>query len=156
MKKTIGIALAMALILSFAAYAEEPAPATDPIPAATEEATETTPAEAPTDPEKPDNENALQDALDAYRAAKQNKAVEDLEAELKGYVEAGVLTQEQADLILQHAKDRQTAKEGGPRQGGRQHGQRMPGQQGDSQQPKNGQQRGNQLPDAQSGATPRR
>ena len=43
--------------------------------------------------------------MDAFRAAKQDKAVDDLEAVLDGYVEAGNLTQEQNDLILKNVKE---------------------------------------------------
>ena len=103
----IGIALTLALVMGVAAFAEattDPVPAT---PAVTEEAaapTEETPAE--------DEQKALQDALDAYRKAKQDKAVADLETELNEYVAAGSLTQEQADLILNNVKERMAAKNG--------------------------------------------
>jgi hypothetical protein len=108
----IGIALALVLILGIAALAEgtdtvpeNPAVAAPSNPAVTEEA-EATPDQVT------DDNAALQDALDAYRSAKQDKAVSDLEAELKEYVEAGSLTQEQADLILSNVKERLAAKNG--------------------------------------------
>ena len=154
----IGIALTLALVMGVAAFAEattDPVPAT---PAVTEEAaapTEETPAE--------DEQKALQDALDAYRKAKQDKAVDELEEELTEYVAAGSLTQEQADLILNSVKERLAAKNGecpncgydlrgqgmrgGSQRGGMKGQQQMPGQ----QQMHGGMQR----PDAQSGATPR-
>ena len=44
--------------------------------------------------------------------AKGSSAQEDLEAELKGYVESGKLTQEQADLILNYCKEREAMREG--------------------------------------------
>lgn len=75
---------------------------------------------------------ALNEALEAYRQAKASDRQEALEAELKGYVESGKLTQEQADLILQHFQDRQSQRGEG----------RMNGKDG----------RGNGRPDAQSGA----
>ena len=163
MKKIIGIALALALVLGIAAFAEETT--TDPVPAApavTEEtSTETTASTEETQTE--DEQKALQDALDAYRKAKQDKAVDELEEELTEYVAAGSLTQEQADLILNSVKERLAAKNGecpncgydlrgqgmrgGSQRGGMKGQQQMPGQ----QQMHGGMQR----PDAQSGATPR-
>lgn len=163
MKKIIGIALALALVMGVAAFAEattDPVPAT---PAVTEEAT--TPTEEATE-EAPaaDDNAALQDALDAYRAAKQDKAVSDLEEELNGYVAAGSMTQEQADLILKNVKERlaerngecpncgyQFSKGGMKGQQGRMGGQRgsMNGQQrgGNMGSQKNGQQAPNgQMP----------
>ena len=170
MKKFVGIALVLALALSTAAIAEgttEPTPAADPVlameSAVTEEATteEASPAEKAA-PQQ--TEDALQDALDAYRAAKQDKAVSDLEAELNGYVEAGSLTQEQADLILKNVKEQVAAMKGecpscgyqfsnGGKLRGRMGGQhqnrgqqrgRMPGNNQGSQQ--RGQMPGNQMP----------
>ena len=167
MKKFVGIALVLALALSTAAMAEgttEPIPATE-VPAMEAQAPTEEAGEASATPEQAEDEQkALEDAMDAYRAAKQDKAVDDLEAELKGYVEAGSLTQEQADLILKNVKERLAAKNGecpncgykfskggkGQRDG------RMGGQRG--RQQNGGQQRGQmpgqQRPDAQSGATP--
>ena len=168
MKKIIGIALALALVLGIAAFAEETT--TDPAPAAPAVTEEATPAEAAApgedaaeeSSESTDTNAALQDALDAYRKAKQDKAVDDLEEELAEYVAAGSLTQEQADLILNSVKERLAAKNGecpncgydlrgqGMR-GGSQRGGRMGGQMNGQQQMHGGMQR----PDAQSGATPR-
>ena len=54
----------------------------------------------------------LQQAYDAYRAAKQSSRQEALEDELKCYVEAGKLTQEQADLILNDVKERESLRNG--------------------------------------------
>lgn len=90
----IGIALALALAMGVAAFAETAEPATDPVPTVTEEApAEDAAAEAPAaEAEKTDNNTALQDALEAYRAAKQSKRVDDLTEELNGYVEAGTMT----------------------------------------------------------------
>ena len=116
----IGIALALVLILGIAALAE----GTDPVPdnpavaapSNPEEAAPSNPAvteEAEAGPDQVTDDNtALQEALDAYRSAKQDKDVSDLEEELNGYVAAGSLTQEQADLILSNVKERLAAKNG--------------------------------------------
>ena len=157
----IGIALALALVMGVVAFAETVEPATDPVPAVTEEA----PAEeAAAETEKTDDNAALQDALEAYRRARESKHVDDLTEELNGYVEAGSMTQEQADLILNSMKERLAAKNGecpncgyqfqnnAPQMGG-QKGQRggrmlqggqMPGIQAQPNGPMNGQQQGPQ------------
>ena len=168
----IGIALALALVMGVVAFAETAEPATDPVPAVTEETqaedatTEDTTAEAPT---AEANNAALQEALEAYRSARESKRVEDLTEELNGYVEAGTMTQEQADLILNSVKERMAAKNGecpncgyqfqnsapkmggqkGQRggrmmQGGRMNGQ-MPGNQAQPNGPMNGQQQAPQM-----------
>ena len=109
----IGIALALVLVMGVAAFAEATDPATDSVPAVTEEAAATEEAtEAPSEDPAEDEQKALQDALDAYRKAKQDKAVSDLEEELNEYVAAGSMTQEQADLILKNVKERMAAKNG--------------------------------------------
>ena len=157
----IGIALALALVMGVVAFAETAEPATDPVPAVTEEA----PAEeAAAQTEKTDDNAALQEALEAYRSARESKRVDDLTEELNGYVEAGSMTQEQADLILNSMKERLAAKNGecpncgyqfqnnapqmggqkGQRggrmmQGGQMNGQ-MPGNQAQPNGPMNGQQ----------------
>ena len=157
----IGIALALALVMGVVAFAETAELATDPVPAVTEEA----PAEeAAAETEKTDDNAALQDALEAYRRARESKRVDDLTEELNGYVEAGSMTQEQADLILNSMKERLAAKNGecpncgyqfqnnAPQMGG-QKGQRggrmlqggqMPGIQAQPNGPMNGQQQGPQ------------
>ena len=156
MKKIIGIALALALVLGIAAFAE--GTTTDPAPVApavteemnTEEATESTAPAA-------DDSAAIQDAFDAYRKAKQDKAMDDLEEELSGYVAAGSMTQEQADLILNSVKERLATKNGecpscgydlrGPNKGGmkgQQHGGKMGGMNG--QMPGSNQTPGQQAP----------
>ena len=158
----IGIALALVLILGAAAFAEAADATVDPVPAVTEEATEAVPAEEARRPETDDE--ALKEAMDAYRAAKEDKKVAELEAELDEYVADGSLTREQADLILNNVKEKLAAKNGecpncgyafmkGNRQG---KGNRMPG--GCGMQDGRGNQmngRGNWIPDTQSGATPR-
>ncbi len=160
----IGIALALALVMGVAAFAETAEPVTDPIPAVTEEApNEGAAPEAPAaETEKADDNAALQEALEAYRSARESKRVDDLAEELNGYVEAGTMTQEQADLILNSVKERLAAKNGecpncgyqfqnnAPRMGG-QKGQRggrmMQGGRMNGQMP---QQQGGQMPGNQA------
>ena len=165
MKKFVGIALVLALALSTAAMAEgttEPVPATE-VPAVEAQVPAEEAAKAPA---TEDEQKALKEAMDAYRAAKQDKAVDDLEAELKGYVEAGSLTQEQVELILKNVKERIAEKNGEcPNcgyqfsNGGKgQRGSMMGGQRGRQQRGqmggRRGQMPGQQRPDAQNGATP--
>lgn len=111
MKRTIiTLTLVLALALSCVAMAEEvpgtlPTDGTDAVEAiTTEDVNDVASNTAPTDD--------LKAAMDAYRAAKQDKALDDLEEELDGYVEEGSLTQEQADLILNSVKERIAAKNG--------------------------------------------
>lgn len=153
----IGIALALALVMGVVAFAETAEPATDPVPVVTEEA----PAEEPAaETDKTDDNAALQEALEAYRSARESKRVDDLTEELKGYVEAGTMTQEQADLILNSVKERMAAKNGecpncgyqfqnnaprmdgqkGQRGGRMMQGGQMPGNQAQPNGPMNGQQ----------------
>lgn len=110
----IGIALALALVMGVVAFAETVEPATDPVPAVTEEAPAEEPvADAPAaETEKTDDNAALQEALEAYRSARESKRVDDLTEELNGYVEAGTMTQEQADLILSSVRERLAARNG--------------------------------------------
>ena len=92
--------------------------------------------------------------------------MDELTEELNGYVEAGTMTQEQADLILSSVRERLAARNGecpncgyqfqnnAPRMGGqkgRRGGRMMQGNQMPGQMP--GQMNG-QMADAQSGATP--
>ena len=171
MKKLVGIALVLALALSTAAMAEgtsDPIPATE-VPAVETQVPAEEASEASATPEQTEDEHkALQDTMDAYRAAKQDEAMDDLEAELKGYVEAGSLTQEQADLILKNVKERIAVmkgecpncgykfSKGGKGQRGGMMGQRGRQQNGSQQMPGNQMpgKKGQQRPDAQSGATP--
>ena len=110
----IGIALALALVMGVVAFAETAEPSTDPVPAVTEEApAEEAATDAPVvEAAKADDNTALQEALEAYRSARESKRVDDLTEELNGYVEAGTMTQEQADLILNSVKERMAAKNG--------------------------------------------
>ena len=163
----IALALALALVMGVVAFAETAEPATDPVPAVTEEApAEEAGDEAAVEKEQADDNAALQEALEAYRSARESKRLDDLTEELNGYVEAGTMTQEQADLILNSVKERLAARNGecpncgyqfqnnAPRMGG-QKGQRggrmMQGGQMNGHMPR---QQNGQRPDAQSGATP--
>ena len=155
----IGIALALALVMGVVAFAETAEPSTDPVPTVTEEAP-TEEAAPAAEAEKTDDNTALQEALEAYRSARESKRVDELTEELNGYVEAGTMTQKQADLILNSVKERMAAKNGecpncgyqfqnnAPKMGG-QKGQRggrmmqggqMPGNQAQPNSPMNGQQ----------------
>ena len=78
------LALMLALSLSLAAMAEGTDTAADTVT---------------------DTATALQEAQTAYNAAKKTGRMTDYESELKTMVEAGTLTQEQADLLLTAAKD---------------------------------------------------
>ncbi|MBQ9008835.1 MAG: hypothetical protein IJ088_05830 [Clostridia bacterium] len=112
-KKTWMVTLALALILSLSmsAFAETATEATENS-APAEEAT--TPVEdAVFADETQSSDEALIDALNAYAAARYNAMVQKrqdaLKAELDGYVEAGSMTREQADLILNAETVRGTA-----------------------------------------------
>ena len=107
----IGIALALALVMGVVAFAETAEPSTDPVPTVTEEAP-TEEAAPAAEAEKTNDNTALQEALEAYRSARESKRVDELTEELNGYVEAGTMTQEQADLILNSVKERMAAKNG--------------------------------------------
>ncbi len=109
-------AAVLALTAAAAAFAEgtgEPsapaAPSASSQPAAeTEAAPATAPADASSSSQETDAQ-ALSQALEAYRTAKQAARTADLEKELASYVENGSLTQEQADLILQYYQQRLTS-----------------------------------------------
>ena len=95
------LALALALTLSVAGMAE-----TAEVPAAEQPAADAVSAATGTaDP-------ALQAALEALAAARSGSRLTDLETELKAYVEAGSMTQEQADLILKAYQDQQSLRDG--------------------------------------------
>ena len=155
----ISIALALALVMGVVAFAETAEPSTDPVPVVTEEAP-TKEAAPAAEAEKTVDNTELQEALEAYRSVWESKRVDELTEKLNGYVEAGTMTQEQADLILNSVKERMAAKNGecpncgyqfqnnAPKMGG-QKGQRggrmmqggqMPGNQAQPNGPMNGQQ----------------
>ena len=115
-KKSILIVLALMLAacLSVAALAENTAEApangaaADAAKAAIEE------AQAAADAAQAEN-TALTEALEAYGKAKTESrklaALTSLKEELDGYVAAGTLTQEQADLILNYCADQLTQQQ---------------------------------------------
>jgi len=106
----IALALALALVMGVVALAENAEPTTD-LPAASDLQT---PTEAPQDSAATDTQNdtALQDALKAYNEARESGREQSLQEELDGYVAAGKLTQEQADLIMNHYKEREALSNG--------------------------------------------
>ena len=95
--KITGIILVLVLALTLGITALAEAPETQAEPPSVD-ATSSATVSASADP-------ALQEAMDALSAARNSSKVTDLEAELKAYVEAGTLTQEQADLILKAYRD---------------------------------------------------
>ena len=99
----IAFTLVAVLITGVIALAENAAPEIPELPSVEESQPEQ--AQPEQDAQQPaadasSDNTALQDAFDAYRAARQSDQQEELEAELKSYVASGKLTQEQADLIL--------------------------------------------------------
>ncbi|MBR2572085.1 MAG: hypothetical protein IKE30_08160 [Clostridia bacterium] len=115
-KKVIaGLAAVLALVMGFAAFAENTG--TEAVPDRAEileeaaDAADTETAEEPAGTEQ-DDAAALQEALNAYRSAKAGKRLSDLEEELNEMAEADQLTQEQASLILDQAREQQALKNG--------------------------------------------
>jgi len=111
----IALSLALVLVLGVVALAENGAEAPE-LPAAGDLQT---PAEAPEAAPAPDGDTqqtqdntALQEALQAYRAAKESDREQALQDELDGYVAAGKLTQAQADLIMDYYKEQQSMRNG--------------------------------------------
>ena len=97
-KRILVTALALILVFAFGAAAlaegEAPeAPATDATP-------------------ETSADTALQEALEAYRSAKQSNREKDLQSELDAFVANGSLTQEQADLIMKYYQDQQALRNG--------------------------------------------
>lgn len=107
----IMLALVLAIVMGVVAMAESAQPDAALPPSAQETAPEAPAADA-TAPDAATESTALQDALNAYNAARQSSQAESLETELNGYVASGKLTQEQADLILKYYKDRQSLRDG--------------------------------------------
>lgn len=98
----IAMTLTLALLIGAVAMAENAEPE---MPAIEQTQPEQAPAQS-------DTSTALQDAFKAYNDAKSSSRQDDIEAELKSYVEAGKLTQEQADLILNYYKEQQALRNG--------------------------------------------
>ena len=113
----IALSLALVLVLGVVALAENDTQAPE-LPAAGDleaqaEAPAADDAQAPADEAQSTQDNtALQDALQAYREARQSSHEQELQDELDGYVAAGKLTQEQADLIMNYYKERQSMRNG--------------------------------------------
>ena len=111
----IAFTLVAVLITGVIALAENAAPEIPELPSVEESQPEQ--AQPEQDAQQPaadasSDNTALQDAFDAYRAARQSDQQEELEAELKGYVASGKLTQEQADLILNYYKEQEALRNG--------------------------------------------
>ena len=107
----IALSLALVLVLGVVALAENESQAPE-LPAASDLQT---PAEAPaTDDgtQATQDNTALQEALQAYREARESAHEQELQDELNSYVAAGKLTQEQADLIMSYYKERQSLRNG--------------------------------------------
>ena len=102
----VALALVMALVVGVVALAESADNAPE-VPAI-----EAAPSEAPSTDASATDDTALRDALNAYNQARQSSKVDELEAELKGYVAAGKLTQEQADLVLNYYKEQEALRNG--------------------------------------------
>ena len=109
----IAMMLVLTLVIGAVALAENVEPEAPAIEQTEPEQAEQAPAEseAPATDETTDS-TALNDAFKAYKEAKSSSRMEALEAELKGYVESGKLTQGQADLILNYFKERQSLSNG--------------------------------------------
>ena len=111
----IAFTLVAVLITGGIALAENAAPEIPELPSVEESQPEQ--AQPEQDAQQPaadasSDNTALQDAFDAYRAARQSDQQEELEAELKSYVASGKLTQEQADLILNYYKEQEALRNG--------------------------------------------
>ena len=115
----IALALALALVMGVVALAENAGnealrlPSVEDVQTAPEvQAPEAQQPEAQVPQADADDNAALQEALKAYDEARRSAREEDLQAELDGYVEAGKLTREQADLILNYVKERDALRNG--------------------------------------------
>ena len=118
MKHTfIGMMIALMLVLTLVIGVVALAESTESEIPETPAVEQTQPEQAPAEPDAPATDasadsTALQDAFKAYKEAKSSSHQEELETELKGYVESGKLTQEQADLILNYYKEQQSLRNG--------------------------------------------
>lgn len=155
----IALTAILALTLGVTSMAEAPEAAPDTgVPAIEQQAPETeAPEEATSEAEAPaaDDNAALTEALQALRDARSSARLDELEAELKGYVEAGKLTQAQADQLMEfyrtHQQNRSQRGRGrdcgdgqnGRMPGGRQSGGQMRGGHGG----RGGWMSGNMMPD---------
>lgn len=119
----VALALVLALVMGMVAVAENAddadneaeLPAVEELQPAAPEAEEQAPeAQAPEAAEAQDSSDdaALKEAMEALQKARQGAHEDSLQAELDGYVAAGTLTQEQADLIMQYYRQRQSLRNG--------------------------------------------
>ena len=113
----IALAMVTALVVGIAALAEATEAEVPELPSVEEAQPEQEAQQPEQDAQQPaadasSDNTALQDAFDAYRAARQSGQQEELEAELKSYVASGKLTQEQADLILNYYKEQEALRNG--------------------------------------------
>ena len=111
----VALTLVLALVLGAVALAENAAQEATEAPSAPETAApeEAAPeTEQLSDAEAQEDSAALKDALKAYKAARQSSRQEALEAELNSFVEAGKLTREQADLILEYYTEQKSLRDG--------------------------------------------
>ena len=156
----IAMMLILALVLGVIALAETAEPEIT-----TEQSEQTAPEETKpedeTTPEEdvPDTAPTLEDAFKALHDARLSTKLDELQSELDGYVAAGKLTQEQADMIMNSFEERQETKQNNgrcdcqqmpncqmPQMPGNQNGgNQMPGNRQFNQCPGN-QQGGNQMP----------
>lgn len=109
----IALSLALVLVLGVVALAENDTQVPE-LPAAGDlQAPAGDNAQAPADDTQATQaDTALQEALKAYQDAKESGREQALQEELDGYVAAGKLTQEQADLIMKYYKERQAMRNG--------------------------------------------
>ena len=113
----IALAMVTALVVGIAALAEATEAEVPELPSVEEVQPEQEAQQPDQDAQQPaadaaSDNTALQQAFDAYRAARQSGQQEELEAELKSYVASGKLTQEQADLILNYYKEQEALRNG--------------------------------------------
>ena len=110
------LALTLALMLGVTALAENPAAAPSDSPAADAAKSAMEEAQAAADAAQAEAD-ALNEALEAYGKAKAESRklaiLTSLKEELDGFVAAGSLTQEQADLILQYYAEQLTLQQNG-------------------------------------------
>jgi len=152
MKRTLIIALALALALGTTGIAETAEPVPTEVEAAADVSTEEAGDQAQVAAEETDSKTSeasvtLEDALKALREARKEAKLNELKAELDKYVAAGKLTQEQADLILKQFSEKKDQRHGQKRnrRGGQQDGRQQNGKQGSQQMPDN-QMPSNQMP----------
>ena len=120
----IALALALVLVIGVVALAEGNAlpelPEAGDLQAVPEAPEAQAPQQAQGEQEPVDSQDAqseqdaaaLQEALKALNEARQSTHQESLQAELDGYVEAGKLTQEQADVIMKYYQDQNALRNG--------------------------------------------